>query len=511
MFPIGHRVKYSLNIYGPSSQIKFINISNLFHPKTVDAIFSHNGEGEVGGIKTGDNQWDMRGHRSRKIQVTEEDLSFFAKLYDATGTPAYEARLPSLHSQDLLSVLKKYGSSSLRLGDLSEGWIASVMLDETKSQREGIITRETRFREHPDDLVISGPHFHIGNPLFKTPRLFCSEKGHYDPIDLINIPDDYLPRSNYTKSESGVRVRKALTALPWNKSKVIADDPKVTIREMLSQAGERTLIPFLSLPGTVHVHTCVSIVFQSLLEPIDLLASIQSMPVDFFIKTTGMGHATQSILRQLPIIRADASLHQSLRIRTLAMNCLVSHYANLWSECWDEAFRQQSWSKDDPRLPQDFFSNLTPTWQRNCALRTDYARRQALVEIDVLVAQALGLTLDELITIYRVQFPVMQQYERDTWYDMNGRIVFTNSKGLTGVGFPRKGKGRGANREIGWEDIKDMTSGSVSRTNLDDTLPGGPVERTITYVAPWVTCDRVEDYRVAWDSLGNTSGEIQTE
>jgi hypothetical protein len=36
-----------------------------------------------------------------------------------------------------------------------------------------------------------------------------------------------------------------------------------------------------------------------------------------------------------------------------------------------------------------------------------------------------------------VQFPVMQQYERDTWYDQNGRIVFTASKGLTGVCFHR--------------------------------------------------------------------------
>ena len=100
----------------------------------------------------------------------------------------------------------------------------------------------------------------------------------------------------------------------------------------------------------------------------------------------------------------------------------------------------------------------------------------------------MGMTLDELKTIYRIQFPVLRQNESDTWYDQNGRIVFTCSKGLTGVGFTRPE----------WNEIKDMTSGTVERTIMDDTLPGGPIERTITYLAPFDRCDREKDYETVW-------------
>ena len=189
-------------------------------------------------------------------------------------------------------------------------------------------------------------------------------------------------------------------------------------------------------------------------------------------------------------------------LRTLILNCLTTHYADLWADTFslwersanDPAFTTDTWTKPDPRLDNHFFTNLTPTWQRHNALRTDYQRRQALVEIDALAAMALGLTLDELITIYRVQFPVMRQYEKETYYDQTGRIVFTVSKGLPGVGFPRKAP-RG---ETGWEDIQTMTAGTVERTITDDTLPGGPIQRTITYTAPFDKCDRETDYRTAW-------------
>lgn len=136
------------------------------------------------------------------------------------------------------------------------------------------------------------------------------------------------------------------------------------------------------------------------------------------------------------------------------------------------------------------FTSLSPEWTWNTPLRSDYERRYALIEIDVLSAMNIGMTLNQLKTIYRIQFPVLQQYEEDTWYDANGRIVFTNNRSLTNVGFSR----------TEWENgIKGAPAGQkFYRTIMDDTMPGGPVERTIEYVAPFDRCDREQDYETAW-------------
>ena len=504
---VDHHAKFSINIHGQrADNISFQNMANLYAPKTIDISMAHDGSGPVPGIKDDNAKWNQAGHHSRIIPVTEKDLALFATLYDAEGTPADAARLPALHSVELLEVLEKFAAQPRRLGDLKGEYYSLEMWHETNAQTEGIIRRETRFPDRPLEWVLSGPHFYVGNPFYKTPRAECTKNSDYDILDITTLPDDYLPRTNYVPARDPGTYLKRTPRVHWGDRQPVTDFYRLASRTMIGASAERTLISNLIQPVSGHLDLVFSLTFTTNDVLLKAASSFFSIVFDFFVKSTGKGHFRNDIASLLPLL----DLPSYATTRALILNCLTTGYIRLWSDCWSPQMQLDSWSKNDPRLPNHFFQHLTPKWHRDCALRTDYARRQALVEIDVLVAMALGLTLEELKTIYRVQFPVMRQYEADTWYDAAGRIVFTNSKGLTGVGLPRNAvRGetgysldtpdrRESGIALGWNDIKDLTSGTISRTLMDDTLPGGPRERTITYTAPFDRCDREADYETAW-------------
>ena len=100
--------------------------------------------------------------------------------------------------------------------------------------------------------------------------------------------------------------------------------------------------------------------------------------------------------------------------------------------------------------------------------------------------------------MYRTQFHVLDENERGTWYDMNGRIVWTCSKGLTGIGY-RKKDGKKPNGREWIESYANLAEGTVQECEIDvDFLPSGPQKIRRSYVAPFVNCDREADYRRAW-------------
>lgn len=491
LFDIANRSKFSINITGtPRSAPKFESISNLFAPSTVDQCFIHSGIGIPGGIKDDGGKWNTEGHRNRILELDENALNLFAGIFDSKETPPLEARLPTLHSIQLLRVLRRFLDYPQRLAAHTGQYLATVMWDETNAvKKDHTIRRTTRFPTEATELVVSGPHFMIAKPFHQTPREICKTHRAYDLLDLDQLPTAYLPRTNYVPDCESDEYYERAPSVPWNSSTRVIDLYRLAFRRQLSQAGERTLLPAIIAPGVGHINTVNSLSFADTANLITFASTTASLPIDFFCKSTGRGDAYESFLRELVFPREHLqSEHVSL---TLALNCLTTHYADLWSECWDDGFLHQVWLGDDPRLDHDFWKNLTPEWTRNCALRRDFQRRWALVELDVLAARALGLTLEELQTIYRIQFPVMRQYEADTWYDQHGRIIFTNSKGLPGLGLTR----------AEWNEVKDMKSGGVSQQKEDNTLPTGPITRTITWEAPFTRCDREKDYEEVWAKL----------
>ena len=482
-----HWNTYSINIYDQSKPTPdFITLANTFLPSTVELCYNHGGNGLPGGIKDNSDNWDVSGHRDRLLQVGMKELSLFARLYDEEDTPTLEARLPVLHTRQLISVLEKFAAHPRRLSDLKDEYRATVMWDETNAvKKDHTIRRTTEFPAKTQNFILTGPHFFVGNPLFKTANEGQGIRYHATILDLATLPDDYLPRTNYVPDCSPEEYYRRTPNVPWNEQKKVTEFYRYVARRALSQSGERTLIPTICPQQMGHIDGVLSVTFRENRDMIGFLAGNSSVPIDFWIKTTGKSDCRMDLAQQLPLLDCT----QGLATRALALNCLTTHYAELWSESWEDDFQHEVWYSNDPRLDQNFWKHLTPAWQRNCALRSDYARRWALVELDVLVGRELKLTLAELQTIYRVQFPVMRQNEADTWYDQNGRIVFTSSKGLPGVGFARKE----------WDEIKGQPS--ATRTVIDTTLPTGPVERTIEYTAPFTRCNREDDYALVWKAL----------
>lgn len=485
LFPeVDHHTQFSLNVYGGPLMVSFDTISNLYDAKSIVECYEGDDTATIPGIKDENGDWNAKGHPDRIIHVTKKELAVFAKLFDGNDNWK-QAKLPQLHVVQLVDALRVFADQPKTIATESEKIYTAEMWHETNNQIDGTIERNVDFPESVKSMIYSGPHIGVANPLFKTSRRICKLNSDFDPIDLTYIDDGYLQRCNYSIACSYEEYRNRTPVTQWNIH--YDEEYRLCMRKMLNQGGERTYMVAIIPPLSEHIHGNFGMCMKQGLA--SFAANSFSIPFDFYLKSTGKANINFSAASGFPIL--ENWKHQKDTIcRALLLNCVTKYFTNLWNKEYAASFALQSWSKSDPRLSNTRFSTLTSEWTWNTPLRTDYERRQALVEIDVLTAMALGMTLEQLKTIYRIQFPVLQSYEADTWYDANGRITFTNNRSLVGVGFDRK------EFEL---NMKDAPAGKkFYRTIMDDTMPGGPVERTIEYVAPFDRCDREQDYEIAW-------------
>lgn len=497
---VDHHTSFSLNVYRnpakDSSLPCFDSIWNLYDPKTIDECYASDGTGAIPGVKNEQGEWNTRGHKSRVISISQDELSMFSRLVGNGESNGWaQAPMVGMHATELLSALEKMSEIPWTLRNYAGDITYSPMWNETNSRKDGTIKDYIHFPTSTKALIYSSPFIGVANPLLQSTRRNYKVNSDYDPIDLTDIPDGYMPRVKYaqacTDAEYQTRIQKMADGSRFDAVY------RLCCRRMVGTASERTLQASCVHPGAAWVNTITGYgVHPERYALLALMSGLEAaLPYDFLVRSIGKMDIHSSTLQIFPV--PETCLAPEIRLRGLMLNCLTKPYADLWRSCWNKSYTSMSWAKDDPRLTADTFTSLTDEWDWHTPLRTDYERRQALVELDVLASMALGITLDELIDIYRLTFTVLSGYEDDTWYDANGRIVFS-----------KKNYGDLTFKRPDFEKIKNAPAGKVfTRTIMDDTQPGGPRERTIEYVAPFDKCDRVEDYKTVWKFFTQKYGD----
>ena len=517
---IDHHNKFSINVFRSyEGEVDFENLSNLYTPKTITSCRTHINSAEpIPGVKDNSGNWESSGHCDRIIQVTDKVLRFFHELLEPFKPTTIGIRLPPIHSQQILIIVDKINKSPKWLNSLDEPVFSTEFFHESNDQKSGVITRQNKPSYQGatvDKIVFCGPHIYAGNPLNKIPRSNCKNKNAYDDIDLLDISEDFLPKSIYHPGDSNFNVEAYEKAIPTLQDGTLATQGfRCVNRKMAVANNERTLMTAIIPPASTHIYSLHSILIKNnIQELVEFSAFTSSIIADFIIRISGRTNILASDLKTLPKIFSPwilPVLHRGLRL-----NALTSHYKELWVAISPAEIIREQWASESEILQKSVaawnsqeseagtqdtntfthpiktypyevpWSALAPhKWSWHSPLRSDYARRQALLEIDVLVSLALGLTLDELQLIYRAQFPVMRQYEIADEYDAHGILIpSTNRKAAGGK------EVRAARKD--WDDESPLT---VS-WQIDD----GNQTVTKTFYPPFTRVDREADYEYAYE------------
>ena len=196
-----------MHVYGPArSAIDFLHLSHLYSAGVLPASLEHDNSGDPPGQKF-NGKWDVRPHKSRVVQVTEDVLSEWRRLTDDINQPPAETPLLgpiSTYEQGAIDALIAF---SHRL--CSHGRPESFGYREKDAKDRGLIKFEVGLPPALGDAILQGTHFGIATPFAKMPNDPFSNSKDWVPINLDTLPDTAVPRTTYVRTGSEEQTRAA--------------------------------------------------------------------------------------------------------------------------------------------------------------------------------------------------------------------------------------------------------------------------------------------------------------
>ena len=415
--PIGIALEFGMHIYGPPSEVHFLRASLLYGATVFSESLVHDGSGDLPRVKY-QRHWDLRPHKGRIIEVNQTRLRLWKELLDRPDESLDET--PLVHTVtaaefDAMAKLARYGN---RIGDsarISRGY------DEKGGKEAHIIREEVSNPGDWAEVVLQGPHFFVATPFAKQPP----DMGRQGKaLDLTRLSADAVPTTKYRRDCDVERYREEQDkwidySLAEPDSRPYTEFYRLAWRRQIADNSERSLVAALAPPGPAHVDLVHSLSFESVSETVLTAGFWAAIPVDYLLRVTGRTDLRKADVKMMPSPNLDHPLAGSLLLRTLRLNCLTEAYSDLWNGLYDPAWQVERWAFDWPRLTS--VGNVGGDWGWATPLRTEYARRAALVEIDAMVAVWLDLEIEEFLAAYEARFSVLADHEEDMYFDSTGR------------------------------------------------------------------------------------------
>jgi hypothetical protein len=471
LFEITDKATYGVHVYGPRGSVSFRQASYLYHPDTAERSTNHDGSGVEPGLKNPEGSWDLRPHRSRIINVNDQVLELWSELLDDGSEPSVRSRMLYTVNTSTARVLARLGSAR-KLSDLKLQF--NVGITETSAREKGLIDYKWGVAGSWEEVVIQGPNIHICNPFYKYPNPTMKHNQDWSTVDLESLQKDSLPVTSYKIFSERSTYDSAYTKVGDGRVP-IHHFPRVAWRAMAANRNERTLIPALLPRGVGHINGVFSACStrNDDLEIVLAVAAMSSLIADFLVRAAPKSGIYMSSAERTPLPTPDFPLMDSLLLRALRLNCVSSGFSDLWRSVYPRLGDCADWTGGPPYAGRRDLADVSDEWTAEAPIRRASDRRQALLEIDTLMALSLGLSADELCTIYRTQFAVLYGYDRNSYYyDAQGRLVPNEVLSV-------------------WKEKLDRISESeLTATNASGT--------TYVYELPFSTLEREADMRQAY-------------